>query len=90
MELASGAEKSQSGVKKQEGNERRLCFSWRQQFFRQSLTVSQGLQVLGNGKCCISGNKLSTVSLSALDGVVTFQCLYVKKEDNFEYRLISS
>jgi len=34
VELASGSEKSQSGVKKQEGKERRLCFSWRQQFFK--------------------------------------------------------
>lgn len=94
MELASEAKKSQYGVKKQVGNEKRACFRWRWQLFKQPLTVCQGLQFLGHGKCCISGGvneDLSSVSLwSALDRVVTFQCLYMNKDDNFENRLMSS
>lgn len=83
MEIASGAKNSQSGVMEQERKERKLYFSWSLKFSKQSLTVCQGLQFLGNGKCHISGgmnDKLSSVNLlSALSIILAFYCTWRRR-----------
>lgn len=52
MELVLGAKNSQSGVMKQE---RKIILHL--ELEKQPLTVCQGLQFLGSGKCHLSGRK---------------------------------